>query len=388
MRQPRVILSVTNDLVTDQRVHRSCSALSEAGFRVTLVGRRLPGSAPLQRPYHTRRLSLLFRKKALFYAEYNLRLFLHLLFAPADLFYANDTDTLLANYLAARLRRKPLFFDAHEMFPEVPELVGRDRVRRVWTKIEDFIFPRLARRPDMAAVTVCQSIADIYRQRYGLSMAVVRNVPLPSPSTSAPVDDLLAAVPAGKRILLYQGAVNIGRGIEWMMAAMPHLAECHFLVAGDGDIFSSLQRQADAMPNVTFLGRLEPQRLKALTLHADLGISLLENRGLNYYYSLPNRLADFVQAHVPVLATDFPEIHRLVATYDIGTLVPPAPYDADTQTSTPPDPVQLAATVRATLAHWDALPTQRRSDLFARAAADLSWNNDKQTLLSTINTII
>ena len=221
MRQPRVILSVTNDLVTDQRVHRSCSALSEAGFRVTLVGRRLPGSAPLQRPYHTRRLSLLFRKKALFYAEYNLRLFLHLLFAPADLFYANDTDTLLANYLAARLRRKPLFFDAHEMFPEVPELVGRDRVRRVWTKIEDLIFPRLARRPDMAAVTVCQSIADIYRQRYGLSMAVVRNVPLPSPSTSAPVDDLLAAVPAGKRILLYQGAINIGRGIEWMMAAMP-----------------------------------------------------------------------------------------------------------------------------------------------------------------------
>ncbi|MBO7490541.1 MAG: glycosyltransferase [Bacteroidales bacterium] len=388
MKHKRIILSVTNDLVTDQRVHRSCTALCEAGYDVTLVGRRLPESVALQRPYRTVRMRLLFRKKAVFYAEYNLRLFLRLLFSRTDAFYANDTDTLPANYLAAVLRRKPLFFDAHEMFPEVPELVGRPRVKRFWTRIEDRIFPKLT-RPHCAAATVCQSIADIYQQRYGLKMCVVRNVPMSFPSHNADAERLVAELPADKRILLYQGAVNIGRGIEWIMAAMPYLPDCHLVVAGVGDIFQQLKREAaDAkLENVTFLGRVEPSILHCLTSSAALGLSLLENRGLNYYYSFPNRIADFVQAGVPVLATDFPEIRRVVQTYNIGTLVEQAPFDASTQCSMPPDPQFLAQTIRDTLAYWDNLPLDERRSRFEHAAADLNWNNDKKTLLNQVDTI-
>ena len=388
MKQRRIILSVTNDLVTDQRVHRSCTALSEAGYDVTLVGRRLPDSVPVERPYKTVRMRLLFRKKAVFYAEYNLRLFLRLLFSPTDAFYANDTDSLPANYLAAVLRRKPLFFDAHEMFPEVPELVGRPRVKRFWTRIEDRIFPRLC-RPHRAAVTVCQSIADIYRNRYGLNMRVVRNVPMSFPKYNDAASQILASLPQDKRILLYQGAVNVGRGIEWIMAAMPYLPECHLVIAGVGDTYLQLIAEAakQGLKNVTFLGRVEPATLHGLTADASLGLSLLENRGLNYYYSLPNRIADFVQSEVPVLATDFPEIRRVVETYGIGTLVEPAPFDVATQHSTPPDPQRMAQIIRDTLAEWDTLNPDERHHRFALAAADLTWENDKKTLLSQVDTI-
>ncbi len=388
MKQRRIILSVTNDLVTDQRVHRSCTALSEAGYDVTLVGRRLPDSVPVERPYKTVRMRLLFRKKAVFYAEYNLRLFLRLLFSPTDAFYANDTDSLPANYLAVVLRRKPLFFDAHEMFPEVPELVGRPRVKRFWTRIEDRIFPHLC-RPHRAAVTVCQSIADIYRNRYGLNMRVVRNVPMSFPKYNDAASQILASLPQDKRILLYQGAVNVGRGIEWIMAAMPYLPECHLVIAGVGDTYLQLKAEAakQGLKNVTFLGRVEPATLHGLTAAASLGLSLLENRGLNYYYSLPNRIADFVQSEVPVLATDFPEIRRVVETYGIGTLVEPAPFDVATQHSTPPDPQRMAQIIRDTLAEWDAMNRDERHHRFALAAADLTWENDKKTLLSQVDTI-
>ena len=388
MKQRRIILSVTNDRVTDQRVHRSCTALSEAGYDVTLVGRRLPDSVPVERPYKTVRMRLLFRKKAVFYAEYTLRLFLRLLFSPTDAFYANDTDSLPANYLAAVLRRKPLFFDAHEMFPEVPELVGRPRVKRFWTRIEDRIFPRLC-RSHRAAVTVCQSIADIYRKRYGLNMRVVRNVPMSFPKYNDAASQILASLPQDKRILLYQGAVNVGRGIEWIMAAMPNLPECHLVIAGVGDTYLQLIAEAakQGLKNVTFLGRVEPATLHGLTAAASLGLSLLENRGLNYYYSLPNRIADFVQSEVPVLATDFPEIRRVVETYGIGTLVEPAPFDVAPQHSTPLDPHQMAQTLRHTLAEWDTLNPDERHHRFALAAADLTWENDKKTLLSHVDTI-
>ena len=160
-------------MVTDQRVDRTCRALAADGWRVTLVGRRLPHSPELApRGYAVRRMRLLFRRSAAFYAEYNIRLFLLLLFSRADAVFSNDTDTLAACCLAARLRCKPLYYDAHELFPDVPELQGRPRVQNVWKWIERKALPHVTQ-----AFTVSQSVADEYRCRYGIDMTVVRNVP-------------------------------------------------------------------------------------------------------------------------------------------------------------------------------------------------------------------
>ncbi|MBK9289788.1 MAG: glycosyltransferase [Flavobacteriales bacterium] len=138
-------------------MHRTCTVLQELGYEVLLVGRMLPGSLPLERPYTTKRMRLLFRKGPAFYAEYNVRLFFLLLVVRASLFVSNDLDTLLPNYLVAKLRRKQLVYDTHEFFTEVPELVSRPRVRAVWLAIERWIFPKLEN-----VMTVNRSIARAY----------------------------------------------------------------------------------------------------------------------------------------------------------------------------------------------------------------------------------
>ncbi|KWW31323.1 MAG: glycosyl transferase group 1 [bacterium P3] len=373
-----IVMVVSNDLVTDRRVARSCASLHEAGYRVTLVGRRFDSAVPPCRPYRVLCLRLLFRRGACYYGELNIRLLWWMLWHRADLYYANDTDTLAACYCAARLRRKAILFDAHELFPEVPELVHRPRVRWVWQRLEDYVLPRIGSRVQGAVVTVSQSIAEHYRQRYGLDVGVVRNVPerCAADSGTMPAVNL-----HGRRMLLYQGAVNVGRCVDWYIDAMEHLDDCQLVVAGVGDLYDNLLHYAASVPwheRITFLGRLDPASLRALTPRAALGLVLMENLGLNYYYSLPNRIGDFVAADVPVVASDFPELRRVVSAYGIGMLV---------DVSRPPDSRQLAAQLRAALRWRDSLGPDELRRRFDAASADLSWENDKKNLLESVDTI-
>ena len=396
---PHIIVAVTNDLVTDQRVDRTCRALTADGWRVTLVGRRLPHSPELApRGYAVRRMRLLFRRSAAFYAEYNIRLFL-LLFSRADAVFSNDTDTLAACCLAARLRCKPLYYDAHELFPDVPELQGRPRVQNVWKWIERKALPHVTQ-----AFTVSQSVADEYRRRYGIDMTVVRNVPermengelsdclnvlmreCLSENTQTIKQSSNQAFSILNSQLLYQGAVNIGRGIREMIDVLPLLPDCRLVVAGDGDLLEQMKAYAAALPwhdRVEFLGRVQPDRLHALTAQATLGLCLLEDLGLNYRYSLPNRIADFAQAGVPVLATDFPEIRRVIEEYGTGTLVEPLPADKEGEAYRQ-YLARLAEAVRAALRHWRDLPEQEYRRRFARAADELNWQHEQKKLLAAM----
>ncbi len=380
-----IVLAVTNDLVTDQRVDRSCRALAEAGYAVTLVGRRLPESPQLKsRSYRTQRMRLLFRRSALFYAEYNLRLLLKLLLVRADAFYANDTDTLLACCWAARLRGKRLIFDAHELFPEVPELVDKPRVRKVWQWVERTCLPRVD-----AAFTVCQSVAEEYHRRYGVEMAVVRNLSdYERSSAQSPADSTASDRPV--RTLLYQGAVNVGRGLRELVDAMELLSDCRLLVAGNGDLLAELKAYTQTLPwsgRITFLGRVEPARLHLLTQTADLGVCLLEDLGLNYRYALPNRVADFAHAGVPLLATDFVEIRRVIATYQTGALIGACPREKSGEAYRH-YVRQLAETINDTLLYWHQLPAAEKAERFGRACRDLNWQSEKKVLTQKIDTII
>lgn len=385
-----IAVAVTNDLMTDQRVDRTCRTLTEAGYAVTLVGRELPESAPLaERCYTTMRMRLLFRRSALFYLEYNFRLWLRLLRLRPDAIWANDTDTLAACTLAARMLRRPLLFDAHELFPEVPELIGRPGVKAVWEWIERICLPHVE-----VAYTVCQSVAEEYRKRYGVDMTVVRNLPYRSNSPTPPESatnrpTACLTLHAGETTLLYQGAVNVGRGVREAIDALEWLPDCHLVVAGDGDIRRNLESYAASLPwgrRVTFLGRIEPKALHELTRHSDLGICLLEYLGLNYRYSLPNRVGDFIHAGVPLLATDFPEIRRVMDEYGTGALAEACPreksgeaYRAYVQ--------RLAEKIGETLHHWRGMPREERERRFVRAQRELCWEEEKKRLLAPMDTI-
>lgn len=311
----RIIISVTNDLATDQRVFKVCNTLKELGFDILLIGRKLPNSLPLDRPYKTYRMRLLFNKGFLFYAEYNTRLFFKLLFTKKDILLANDLDTLTTNYLISLFLNKKLVYDSHELFTEVPELINRPRVQKIWLKIEKSILPKLKN-----CYTVCQSISDYYNDKYNTDFKVIRNLPEKSTTETTKFPFELK----GEKVILYQGALNIGRGLELMIATMQHLEECVLVIVGDGDITNQLKQQVIDLKlenKVNFLGKLTPEKLKSITPLADLGISLEEDLGLNYHFALPNKIFDYIQAEIPVLVSDLPEMKQVINDYNVGEVV-------------------------------------------------------------------
>lgn len=301
----KIIVTVSNDIVTDQRMDRICSSLVEMGFEVEIVGRKLPGSFPLGvKGYKQSRLKLLFKKGPLFYAALNLRLLFYLLAAKPDIIYSVDADTALAGVWTKKLIKSKLIFDAHELFSEVPELQNRGLIKRIWQWIEK----RIILKSDVR-LTVSESVANNYSSKYTKPFVVIRNI---SRSKTH-----IAANPSEKYIL-YQGALNEGRGLEQLIEAGKRL-DIKIKIAGDGDIAEKLKQTAHS--NVEFLGKLMPEELEQITTNAWLGYNLLDNKSLSYYYSLSNKTFDYIQAGIPQLIPDFPEYQKLNQEWNFGVIV-------------------------------------------------------------------
>ena len=359
----RAYISVINDLATDQRVSRVAMLLTGLGFEVVCLGRKLRTSPDLQnKPFRNRRYRMLFTGGPLFYAFFNLRLLASLLFIPRpSLLISNDLDTLPANFLAGRIRKIPLIYDSHELFTQVPELVHRKTVQSVWLWIERLLVPRIRH-----AVTVSYSIATIYRRLYGTSFIVVRNVPERMEYDSGRLEK------TDGQMIIYQGALNLGRGLELMIDAMDYLPGIRFVMAGSGDIETELRQRVvrkGLQDRIEFKGRMMPEELFPLTRTADLGISLEEDLGLSYRYSLPNKLFDYIQCRVPVLCSALPEMGRIVDTYGIGI------------STRERNPEKLAGIIRYMLkersggAWMEALET---------AARELCWEKESEVYLGLL----
>lgn len=312
-------VSVINDLVTDGRVKKTCQTLVECGYEVVLIGRELPGSLPLPNwPYRAERMKLLFKKGPLFYFFFNLRLLFRLLISKSDLLVANDLDTLLPNYLVSKWKRIPLVYDSHELFCEVPELQHSHLKRKIWQQLEKTIVPNLKH-----CITVNDSIAKIFEDRYHVSFAVVRNIPEWSSPTFR--SRLELGLPEDKKIVILQGAgINIQRGAEEVVEAMQGVEGVLLLIIGGGDVWPELHKRVDRFglrDKVKLIDKLPKEQLLAYTMVSDLGLSLDKNTNLNYYYSLPNKLFDYLFAGVPVLASRLPELEKIISTYAVGDFI-------------------------------------------------------------------
>ncbi len=373
---PYLVFAVTTDLSYDQRMQRICGSLARAGYGVLLVGWQRKASPPLTpQLYAQHRLRGWFQHGKLFYLEYNLRLCWYLLRRRADVWACADLDAALPTWARARLGGQPFVYDAHELFTEVPEVVARPRVQRLWQWVENFVVPRAR-----LCYTVGPALARLFGQRHpGSHFAVVRNVPINNEQITAGEEPPGAKNPAPT--LLYQGALNVGRGLAELLEAMP-LVPARLVICGEGDLSAALRAQAArlgllASGQVEFRGYVLPADLRVLTAQATVGIMLLENTGLSYYYSLANKFFDYVQAGIPQLCIDFPEYRALNAQHEVAALVPDLA------------PATLATALGRLLPGGQpGAYYQRLADNCQRARQEWRWQQEEQVLVGLYDKLL
>lgn len=315
----RIIVLVSNDLSHDQRVKKITGTLYEMGFDILLLGRKTKTSIEFERPYPYKRLSLYFTKGVLFYVMLNIRFFLYLLFKKTDYILANDLDTLLPAYLVSKIKGSKVIYDSHEYFTEAAGLTGRDFQKNVWLKVEEWIFPKIE-----TIYTVNESIASIYRKKYKVKVQVVRNIPPMNVLENAKTKTELG-LPLDKQIILLQGAyIDYDRGAKEVAYAMKYVDNTLFLIIGTGQEIATVEKlrvEESLEDKIIILPKMPFHELMQYTANVDLGLSVDKPLHLNYTLSLPNKLFDYIQAGIPLLTSNLPELARVQEKYSIGLML-------------------------------------------------------------------
>lgn len=353
----KVLVSVFNNLYTDQRVEKFCRTLSENGFEPGLIGNNWGGLPEMSRNYPFSRIILKSKILKFAYVEFQRKLYKELL-RKADkdtILLSNDLDTLLPNYLISKKLKIPLVFDSHEIFTEMPSVNGRF-TQKIWRSLESFIVPKLK-----YMITASESYADWFAETYKIERPiVVQNFPQKKEN---PQDYLEIN---SRKVILYQGVINPSRGLDKMIPAMKEIENAELWIAGDGPKktdYLALTKALGLENKVKFIGKLLPENLREITNKADLGLSIEENNGLSYYFSMPNKVSDYIQSRIPVVVSDFPEMRKVVDNFHVGEKI--ENYN------------QLAEKINIVLGNGKFF----YKDYLNQAAAELCWEKEEPKII-------
>ncbi|MBI5646421.1 MAG: glycosyltransferase [Ignavibacteriae bacterium] len=293
-----------------------------------------PNAAPLSLPHLSlTRARILLRRlstrqsrawKLARFAEYMVRVFFFVLRTRCTIVVAHDLPAAIPSWLAARLSRKRIVYNAHELWGESNGITAP--FPAFWRTLDRFLCPRVD-----ALITPEENRARIYRDEYGArttTLVIPNAPPYRSPEASSVLSDFLAAqgiLP--DMIVLYQGIFDESRCLHELIEAMVHTDEGIVLVlAGRG---SDEQRrklevaisQRGLSGRVVFHPFVHYESLHRFTSSADVGVLFYRNDCRNNMYCAPNKLYEYAQAGLPVLASDNPGVADVIRARGMGLVV-------------------------------------------------------------------
>ncbi len=300
---------------------------------------------------------------------------------PADIYHAHDLNMLPVAWWAARKNGAKLVYDSHELY------LDRNRFRP-YTRLGKFIVGRIEAyliRRAHAVITVNETIANELASRYMVQIpGVIMNAP--SMDSSAYITStgngksirVALGIGSDLHLLLYTGSITFNRGLEKVIESLVYLPDCHLVLMGYGSDKFKAGLQALALetgvgPRFSFFGPVPSEEVTTYASCADLGIAPIKNVCLSYYYCSPNKLFEYILAGVPVIASNFPEMEKVIHKYEIG-------YTFD-----PEDPRGIARVIRKVFDNPQHYQKMKQNTINASSA--YNWEKESKKLLEIYQTL-
>jgi len=262
------------------------------------------------------------KSSLIYYFKFFYLLTRDLLKNKADYYFAEDIYTLPTVYFFAKLNKGKIFYNSREIYAHLAGLRNRGIVQKIIAKIES----KFIKKVDMVLVTG-EMDADFIKESYSINnLFVLRNLPkFQKDILNIDLHEKLN-IPKEDKILLYQGVVLEGRGIIKIINILEKVPNAHFVIIGDGEYKKQFENEANKLSvtdRIHFMGVVNHSELLSYTVSADIGVTLIENISISYYYALPNKLFEYIMAGVPVLASNLPQMKRVIDEYKVGKYVDP-----------------------------------------------------------------
>lgn len=315
---------VKSDILNDNRILNEAKSLSQVGISVNLIA---VNEISLPDDYcnsfkHVKRFSLFFRAigfpKYLQALEFNVRALFNFLINKTSYVHCHDLTALPSGFWIKRLLPNTiLVYDAHEYETELNGLSGLRK------KIYKWLERKLIVRVDRF-ITVSESIAKAYIQLYQISNPVIiHNCPYRYHTQHK--HDLLReefSIPKQSKIFLYQGILAEGRGVREMLEVFSGFTGSDYVLVlmGFGPMTSFVQSFSKEHRNVFYKQAMPAPHFLNYTSSADFGISFIEDISLSDRFCLPNKLFEYINAGIPVIVSDLPEMKKFVTAYKVGAV--------------------------------------------------------------------
>ncbi len=297
----------------------------------------------------------------IFYLQFAFILLYELLKSRADIYFAEDLYTLPFVTVIAKIRNAKIYYNSRELYSCLGGLRNRPRLQALISAIEKVFIKKV----DLV-ITTGEMDSAFLEKLYGIrNTLVIRNIPLLQTATSKVDFRKKYNLPNEMNILLYQGVLLEGRGIVPVLNAMTKIPHVALIILGDGQQKINFQKLAEELKvadRVFFEGTVSQKELINYTAGGDIGLSLIENISVSYYHALPNKMFEYIMAGLPVLASDLPQMKKIIDTYQVGECIKIENEDI------------IVTTLNDWIDNPDKLETYRVN--CAKAAEELNWQKE------------
>jgi glycosyltransferase involved in cell wall biosynthesis len=318
----KIAIGFLGHIFFDTRTFNLFNTLKDKGHDVTFIGfdwltkdfQSIDQEEITVTKLHKSRISILF------YLRFFLLQIKAYLKTNVDIYFAGDFFSLPASVIAAKIKRAKVYYDSREIYSELPSLEKREKLKKFFKIIE-----RIFIKQTDCVFTTGEMDSEYIEKLYSLKQTyLLRNLPLMKKNISPINYQTEFNIPSNKLIILYQGIIVEGRGIETYLKAVKKADNLYLVILGGGEHiekFKLLSEEMKINDRVFFAGKISQDKLLDYTAGAFAGLSLIDDISINNHYALPNKLFEYVMSGLPVIVSNLPQMKKIVLEYDIGEVI-------------------------------------------------------------------